>query len=539
MDMAGLRRAMRGAAAKLRGFLRADGGGIAVQMAFLALPLAVLAFGMVDVNRASSAKKDLQDALDAATLLAARSTAITNADLQGIGSAALTGQLSGKIGDATLTSSGFTADGSTVHGTATLKLAPVVANLWTHADMTVTVGSDVVRSMNKLEVALVLDNTGSMQGTKLSSLKTAATNFIDELAAAAARSTETNPVKIGIVPFSNAVRIASKTADINSYKSAPWMDVAGNAPVSKQIFNGDTVNRFTMFSNLGLSWAGCVESRAAPYDVQDTAPGPSVPATLFTPYFWPDASDGENDSSANDYLKDSLKYNNVGTAAINSANTRMGDNLLSYNGFSNNDKKMIVSQGDQGKYSKHISSDGPNKGCDMQAITRLETNWNDLKAKINAMNAVGETHIPLGMMWGWHVLSPNSPFGDGVAYNTPKTTKVVVLMTDGDNTYSNDGTYNTSAYDGYGFAWQNRLGTQSIGSAPAKIDGRLSAICTNMKNQGIVIYTVRVEVRSGSSTLLSNCATTPDKFYDVQSASNLNATFSAIAGSIQNLRISN
>ena len=69
------------------------------------------------------------------------------------------------------------------------------------------------------------------------------------------------------------------------------------------------------------------------------------------------------------------------------------------------------------------------------------------------------------------------------------------------------------------------------------IDSRLALLCTNMKNAGIVIYTVRVEVTTGSSSLLRNCATTPDKFYDVQSASNLTAVFSAIAGSIENLRI--
>jgi hypothetical protein len=112
----------------------------------------------------------------------------------------------------------------------------------------------------------------------------------------------------------------------------------------------------------------------------------------------------------------------------------------------------------------------------------------------------------------------------------------VVLMTDGENTYNDNGKYNGSAYDGYGYIWQNRTGTVGSGRTAA-IDSRLAAICTNMKAAGIVIYTVRVEVTTGSSSLLQNCATTPDKFYDVQSASNLTAVFSAIAGSIENLRI--
>ncbi len=508
-------------ARRLRAFGRREDGGIAVQFAFLALPVAVLAFGMVDVNRASVAKKDLQDALDAATLLAGRSSAVTTADLQTVGAAALAGQLSG-MGDATLVSSTFTLNGSNITSSATVRLTPIVANLWLNRDMEVGAASQIVRTVNKLEVALVLDNTGSMKGAKLTNLKTAATDFITQLSAAAARSTEVNPVKIGIVPFSNAVRIGSTTAEINDYKAATWMDAAGDAPVSQENFWNTTtstlgakVNRFTLFANVNQTWAGCVESRAQPYDVQETAPSTTTPATLFTPYFWPDEPDSNDYNAANDYLDDEEKGN----------------------WKTNFDRRL----GNTGKYNKSPSGDGPNKGCTMQPISRLSTDWTALKAKITAMTAVGETHIPLGMIWGWHLLSPNAPFSDGVAYSTPRTTKVVVLMTDGDNTYTTNGTAFGSDYDGYGFVRQGRIAGVGASTSEADrttaIDERLKLLCTNMKAAGIVIYTVRVEVKTGTSTLLSNCATTPDKFYDVQSASNLTAVFSAIAGSIENLRI--
>ncbi len=516
-----LSQSMRRAARRLRGFGRSNDGGIAVQFAFLALPVAVLAFGMVDVNRASVGKKDLQDALDAATLIAARSTAVTNGELDTVGDAALTGQLSGQLTDATLVSSTFSVNGSTVTGVAEIKLTPIVANLWLNTDMKVGARSEVVRSMNKLEVAMVLDTTGSMQGSKLANLKLAATDFVDQMAAAASRSTETNPVKIGIVPFSSAVRLSSTSSELTTYRNAVWMDAAGNAPASRQLFwntstnaLGAVQNRFSLFSGVGQSWGGCVESRAAPYDVQETAPASGTPATLFTPYFWPDEADYDNDS-VNDYVDDEES-----------------------SGWSQDRR-----QGNTGKYDTNVSSSssrGPNRGCDMQPLMRLTTNWTALKDRIDDFNAAGETHIPLGMMWGWHLLSPSAPFSDGVPYGTPKTTKVVVLMTDGENTYTDNGSNNRSNYDGYGFIWQGRTGTTSnnSGTRTDAIDDRLSLLCTNMKAAGIVIYTVRVEVKTGSSSLLQGCATTPDKFYDVQSAGNLTAVFSAIAGSIQNLRIS-
>jgi hypothetical protein len=69
------------------------------------------------------------------------------------------------------------------------------------------------------------------------------------------------------------------------------------------------------------------------------------------------------------------------------------------------------------------------------------------------------------------------------------------------------------------------------------MDGKLATLCANMKAQGIILYTVRVEVTTGDSSVLRNCATSGDKFYDVQDASQLTAVFNAIAGSIQNLRI--
>jgi Flp pilus assembly protein TadG len=70
-------------------------GAIAVQFALLLIPIAILTFGLIDISRASVQKRQLQDALDAATLMAARSTATTNADLDAIGDAALATEMAG------------------------------------------------------------------------------------------------------------------------------------------------------------------------------------------------------------------------------------------------------------------------------------------------------------------------------------------------------------------------------------------------------------------------------------------------------------
>jgi Flp pilus assembly protein TadG len=505
-----LGRKARSAIAWLKEFRDRKDGAIAVQAAFVGTPLILMSMGAVDIANASAAKTRLQDALDAATLSAARSSQFTDTGLQSVGSQALTANMTGA--HATISASSFKGENNKVIASAQAKVTPMVAGIWLQGDMVIGAKSEVTRSVNKIELALVLDTTGSMKGSKLANLKTASKNLIDTLSEAAERSVETDPVKIAIAPFSMTVKVGT------GYRNSTWIDQNGAAPINDQIF-ASHANRFTLLNQMGVSWGGCVESRAAPYDVQDTAPSSGTPATLFTPYFAPDEP-SSGGAYYNSYLPDVTNSSNWQTrqgyvAKYNRAPTTTGTN--SSTGYTY----------------------GPNSGCQLSPITRLTDDWDDLKDAVDDMVAVGDTNIPLGLMWGWHLLSPNAPFADGRAYNTPKSTKVVVLMTDGENTMGSTGNNNASLYNSLGYIWQNRLGITSGTTAQRKaaMDARLTTLCNNMKAEKIVIYTVRVEVSSGDSSVLRGCASSNDKFYDVQDASQLTAVFNAIAGSIENLRI--
>lgn len=186
-------------------FRRREDGAIAIWFAVLALPLAILAFALIDVNRASVERRHLQDALDAATLLAARSNATTSEQLQAIGAAAMSAELSG-MSDATLTSVTFSRNGSRVVGTAAATVVPLIANLWLQEDvMRIGASTEVLRSSINLEVALVLDITGSMSGSKIDALETASAELIDYVMPA-----EQDPdfyTKMAIVPFSIGVNV--------------------------------------------------------------------------------------------------------------------------------------------------------------------------------------------------------------------------------------------------------------------------------------------------------------------------------------------
>lgn len=180
-------------------------GAIAVQFAFLALPLAVIVFALVDLGRISLQRRQMQDALDAATLMAARSTAVTDADLDKVGDAAFVAEIAGLNLGLTGSDSTFKAgDKSRILGSVSATLKPVIANLWTNKDFTVNATSEVVRSSKDLEVAVVLDITGSMSGSRITDLKTGASDLVDIIV----KDVQTPFYsKVAIVPYSMGVNV--------------------------------------------------------------------------------------------------------------------------------------------------------------------------------------------------------------------------------------------------------------------------------------------------------------------------------------------
>ena len=70
----------------------------------------------------------------------------------------------------------------------------------------------------RLEIALVLDTTGSMEGRRIARLKEATEGLVSQLDAAARQSSRTNPLKIALVPYSNTVRVS------RTFQDADWID---------------------------------------------------------------------------------------------------------------------------------------------------------------------------------------------------------------------------------------------------------------------------------------------------------------------------
>lgn len=510
----------------LERFRRNQAGAIAPMFGFVIIPVLTMTVFGVDLSRALTSRIALQDAVDAAGLAIAHMPSNTSqADLN----AAANNWIAANLRDTTLSPTVTVTSVNRQITIAASAAVPSLAGGLTNILQIPIKASTTAMWGTKIELALVLDNTGSMaQNNKLVDLKTAASTLVDTLSAATANGVP-GALKVGVVPFSDTVNIGSNLQPVGSSNS--WLTGTQPAAYGKDLFT-TSADRFSLLTKMGVPWGGCVESRPIPYDVQDTAPDTSNPATLFVPFFAPDENDGFWNSGyfyywyINNYLTDSSSDNGVyGSPSKYKTAPRTG-----WSGWGNLGPGWSL---------------GPNMGCGsstdpgLQPILRLTTDVTAVKTKINAMTATGDTHIPIGLMWGWHVLSPNLPFADGASYNSPNVTKVAVLVTDGANTYTTgqNGIYG-STYTGYGYAYQNRLPWSSFPDATSAINDRLVKLCANMKASGVVLYTIPVQVTDTTiKSLLQSCATNPGNYIEVTTSAGMQAAFAQIAGSIGRLRL--
>lgn len=497
-------------------FHRDHNGNIAIIFALALIPIMVAVGAAIDYSRALSVKTSLTAALDAAVLAVGSRTNLSDSEASNTVKTWLDVHMANSFASGwTLDSISQASDGTiAARASATLPLA--FGAFLGMETLTVSAANEAKRSLGKIELVLVLDNTGSMRGTKLTNLKRAANALIDTLE----RSTvNRQDLKVGLVPYTMTVNVGPQ------HRNASWITGSIPSQYGADVFNTSGTDRFRMFSQMGVSWAGCVEARPAPYDVTEAPPSVARPASLYVPYFAPDEPDTTNGQSCsgpgycNNYLPDITNSTNWQTR-----------------------------QGYQQKYVSPPRSGtspigyrfGPNAGCEIQPLTRLTTNRSTFKSAVDAMVAGGDTDIRAGVMWGWHTLSPNAPFGDGVAYDNREWTKVMILMTDGQNHNVVVDNNNESVYSGIGYIWQNRIGmtSGSLNQRIARLDQKLAQACANAKAAGIVIYTVVLRDRSVDQSTVRNCASSPDKIFDVENAAGLTAAFENIGGSISRLRIS-
>jgi uncharacterized protein YegL len=150
---------------------------------------------------------------------------------------------------------------------------------------TMEIGSsaEVVWGMKRLELALALDNTGSMASSqKMTQLKLAAKDLLKTLQNAAKKPED---VKVSIVPFATDVNVGTGYVNATWIRWDEWDSDSANQVCSNTQYtskNSCKNNGGTWGPKPHSTWNGCVWDRDQDYDVNNAAPTTSIKATLYS-----------------------------------------------------------------------------------------------------------------------------------------------------------------------------------------------------------------------------------------------------------------
>jgi Flp pilus assembly protein TadG len=227
------------------------------------------------------------------------------------------------------------------------------------------------------------------------------------------------------------------------------------------------------------------------------------------------------------------KYNNtrVRTWTYPLSNRELQERLCKYTGVAMNAASQAYAH-------------GPNSDCPVNAIQPLTNTKSLITTAITALAPQGGTNIHAGTEWGFRVLSPTEPFTEGAPYSAV-ISKVMIIMTDGENTaYQAGNMNNTTYYSSYGFPWNGRMGTATSTDAQlqTEMNARTAATCANAKAAGVTVYTVGLAVDQSSdpatnAKMLQDCSNGSGYYFFPASSSELTAVFTKIANQLSALRI--
>ncbi len=562
-----MRRSLESCRVPLQRFRAATGGNITITFSLAFLPLLALTGAALDYSGASALRSRLQAATDGTNMqLCQMPATATQADLE----AAARASLASYMGSEPVTIDAVTttpAPRQVRLATASVFPTAVMRMINTRfATMRVGATSQCTGQQQTFEIALVLDNTGSMAHasggvSKMDALKSAATTFVNRVF--------DDPrigayAKISLVPFAAAVAVDPALA-----RGASWLDQNGRASYHWNLVQGGSAavapyaaygirNRLAVFDYLNgampggaWAWTGCLESRTYPFNVDDSAPTNANPDSYFVPMLNPDESGNGGE----------LTHKDAAGADVVSMNSFMDDTNASCAPTTDEAKRT----GQACKYMQVTNprttngyvATGPNAICTTRPLTRLTTARATLTAEIAAMQPAGSTNIHEGFAWGWRTLSPNAPLANGVPYGTQANNKIVILMTDGANTWSSNPSNPTlrSTYSAYGYV-RNPDGSTAdsrlmpANAAPAN-DGQTRAAmdaltaegCRRARAGGVSIYTIGFSVAGDEMDqqgldLLSGCAGDASKAFVATSSGTIGSVFEQIFRDIGKLRLS-
>jgi Flp pilus assembly protein TadG len=462
-------------------YVAATGGAFAIAFAVM-LPLVMGATGMaLDLGQSYHVKQRLCGAVDASILAAAAGSTDADEIENDVNAYFDKNYPADTIGTpqqeitATVTDDDIIVSVTATYETGFMRLVGI-------DELQVECNTTVHRNVQGLEVALVLDVTGSMStNDNISALRTAATNFINILYD---NASDDEFVKIGIVPYSSSVNVGPLGI---------CQDSAGDAVADCTPFvNIPEGINYTTDPNHGTDWMGCV--------------------LAYIPGGW-DENSGSNDPDPWDTV------DHIGPWDIYSYETKVTNRTCVEYNRRGNCREWEYDDPTWEPYYR------PNNACPVTPIMPLTTDKEALLGRISVLEANGYTLGNFGMVWGYRVLSPEEPFNQAEPWSDTRWNKVAIMMTDGANTMS--------SYTAY---WRNDNHNISSGD----LNDKFAETCDNMKDDDIIIYTITFTSNVSESTkdYYRDCATSRANYHDAPTQDDLVEVFENISKELSILHIS-
>lgn len=412
-----------------------------------------------------------------------------------------------------------------------------------------------------IEIVMVLDVSGSMAGTKLTGLKTAAKNFVSTVLA-----NNTNKISIAVVPYNGQVNLGSSlrtkfnvthvpglsaTANVNcvdmpssvydnvgiartlAMPATGWADAyttlssfptsystTGRSPTSGNVWcppsttnvvrlQDDSITGLQTYIdaltaigatsiNAGMKWGGAMLDPQFRTVVNEYVAAGSIPSEFADRPF--------------DYSKrDALKIVVLMTDGENFGDVRLNDNYRT--------GTSPIFRGTDGNYSIQFTSGRPTAAGTNQfwvphrnsnAGEWRATSWGGTTSTTGTQLSWQQVWQELNVSWtAWHLYAR--------ALGTSSSTR-------------------TSVYNTWFANFRTQRGTSS--STP-DMDAELSDICTLTKQEGVLIYGIAFSAPTRGINAVKNCASSTGHFFESTSTTQLNAAFQAIATNITQLRLVN
>jgi Flp pilus assembly protein TadG len=504
-------------------FLKDRGGNIAPIFALSLVPTVGMIGAAVDYTRANEVKTAMQSALDATTLAMAQSAGSLDASTLSSNASNYFKALFTKPGTTgvQLTVNYSTTSGPQLAMTAATSVRTQFMNIPGIGIqyIGVSAASTTQWGNSRLRVALALDNTGSMaQSSKLTTLKTAAKNLIDQLSSAA---TTPDDVYVSIIPFAKDVNIGKGNV------SATWVRWSDPTSADTDLWDDQVANGGSCSKSGANNRSQCQAQGTCSVNSgsNNTAAKCSSAGTCsISNYTSQNNCTSHGVCSKSQYTSQSQCSSNRGTWTVGAWTPATWTAATWTPPASHTAWQGCVMDRDQ---SFDVDNTAPVAGtpttlfpaeqysaCPVE-IMPLSNNWTNLKTKIDSMAANGNTNTTIGLEWAWHSLSQGAPLSAPAQDSNYTYKNVIIFLTDGDNT-------------------QNRF-TSTV----SNIDARMTAACTNAKNAGIEIYTILVI--QGTASLLQGCASntpgTTDHYYNVTASSQLVSVFNQIGTKLAKLHV--